>query len=49
MERTAPEYTCASSKVLEQASALKHSEQQDLQEASIATQVPEAAQVLNAG
>ena len=47
MQRTAPER--AASKVLEQASALEHSEQQDLQEASIATQLPGADQVINAG
>jgi hypothetical protein len=53
MQRTAPECACAcSSTLLEaqaQAPALEHSEQQDLQEASIATQLPEAAQVFNAG
>ena len=49
MQRTAPECACASSKLLEQAPALEHSEQQDLQEASIATQLPGADQVLNAG
>ena len=49
MQRTAPECACASSKLLEQASALEHSEQQDLQKASIATQLPGADQVFNAG
>ena len=49
MQRAAPECACASSKVLEQAPALKQSEQHDFQEASMATQVPEADQVFNAG
>ncbi len=50
MQRTAPECACATSKVLEQASALGLSERQDLQEASIATTcLPEADQVPNAG
>ncbi len=49
MQRTVPEGACAASKVLEQAHAIEHSEQQDLQEARVATQVPGADQVCNAG
>ncbi len=49
MQHSAPECSCASSKVLEQAPALGLSERQDCQETSIATQPPGADQVITAG